>query len=248
MKKQINASVLWSCLLISMLFSCKKSENATPDNTANKTANQITATVTPIGTVTYTSAGYKLIFTNKSATFDDQERQNFVNTFFTVYPPMVNRFNSAATKTVTFVVDPAYSGVAATSNNITTFSPAWFSSNPADYDVVTHEVMHIVQAYPGSVPGWLTEGLADYSRYKFGVNNANADWSLPAWSSSQNYTDSYRVTARFFAWLELHVNSAVLNNLNTICHNGGYTSNTWVQLTGKTVDQLWAQYSASPAL
>lgn len=248
MKNLFKPTVLWSCALIFMLFSCKKSENVTPDNTPNKTANKITAGVTPIGTVTYTSAGYKLIFTNKSATFDDQERQNFVNTFFTVYPPMVNRFNSSATKTVTFVVDPAYTGVAATSNDITTFSPAWFSGNPADYDVVTHEVMHIVQAYPGGTPGWVTEGLADYSRYKFGVNNANAGWSLPAWSSSQSYTNSYRITARFFAWLELHVNSSILNNLNTICHNGTYSSNTWVQLTGKTVDQLWAQYSANPAL
>ncbi|MBB6110739.1 Peptidase [Mucilaginibacter lappiensis] len=248
MKNLSKTPVLWSFVLTSMIFSCKKSENAVPDNAAIKTSNKITAAVTPVGTVIYTSNGYKLTFTNKDANFDDQERQNFVNTFFTVYPLMVNRFNISATKNVTFVVDPAYNGVAATSNDITTFSPAWFKSNPADYDVVTHEVMHIVQAYPGGVPGWLTEGLADYSRYKYGVNNANAGWSLPAWSSSQNYTDSYRVTARFFAWLELHVNSSILNNLNTICHNGGYTSNTWVQLTGKTVDQLWAQYSSNPAL
>ncbi|NOW96985.1 basic secretory family protein [Mucilaginibacter sp. SG564] len=241
-------NLIYGTMLASVIFSCKKSASVTPDDAVNKTANKITATVTPIGTVIYTSAGYKLTFTNKEATFDDQERQNFVNTFFTVYPQMANRFNTSATKNVTFIVDPAYNGVAATSNDITTFSPAWFKSNPADYDVVTHEVMHIVQAYPGGVPGWLTEGLADYSRYKFGVNNANAGWSLPAWSSSQKYTDSYRVTARFFAWLELHVNSSILNNLNSICHNGSYTSNTWVQLTGKTVDQLWAQYSASPAL
>jgi len=58
--------------------------------------------------------------------------------------------------------------------------------------------MHIVQDYGQSTgPGWLTEGIADYARYKFGVNNPAAKWALPAYKSTQKYTDAYRVTARF---------------------------------------------------
>ena len=30
-----------------------------------------------------------------------------------------------------------------------------------------------------SGPGWLTEGIAEYARYKFGVNNTAAKWALP---------------------------------------------------------------------
>jgi hypothetical protein len=108
--------------------------------------------------------------------------------------------------------------------------------------------MHIIQAYTGGTPGWLTEGIADLVRYRYGVNNSAAGWSLPAYSSSQSYTNAYRVTARFLAWLENHVSSTIVTNLNTALRNHTYTANTWVTLTGKTVDQLWADYGANPAL
>ena len=55
----------------------------------------------------------------------------------------------------------------------------------------------------------LTEGLADYARYKYGVNNAAAGWSLPNYASGQSYTNAYAVTARFLVWLELRVRSTL---------------------------------------
>ncbi len=43
--------------------------------------------------------------------------------------------------------------------------------------------MHIVQGYPGygdaRVPGWLVEGIADYARDRYGMDNAAAGWALP---------------------------------------------------------------------
>jgi hypothetical protein len=44
------------------------------------------------------------------------------------------------------------------------------------------------------------------------------------------------------------VSSTIVTNLNTALRNHTYTANTWVTLTGKTVDQLWADYGANPAL
>lgn len=239
-----------------LLFcSCSKSALVSPDpqnNPVNPSGGKQTgisaAATTPVGTVIYTSNGYTLTFTNNDATFDDAVRQRLVNTFFTVYPKMLNRFYPGATKKVTFLIDPNYNGVAYTSGNQSVYSPAWFRSHPEDIDVVTHEVMHIVQAYTGGTPGWLTEGIADYARYKYGVNNGPAGWSLPNWSSSQKYTDAYRVTARFLVWLEGHVRSTIVDDLNTALRNKTYTANTWNQLTGKSVDQLWADYSNNPAL
>jgi len=160
----------------------------------------------------------------------------------------VTRFNTGAVKAVTFVIDPAYSGVAATSGTTITYSSAWFHSHPQDVDVVTHEIMHVIQAYTGGTPGWLTEGIADLVRYRYGVNNGPAGWSLPAWSSTQSYTNSYRITARFLAWLENHGYPAIVTSLNTALRNHTYTANTWVSLTNKTVDQLWADYAANPTL
>jgi hypothetical protein len=239
---------------ILLCTACSKSSLVTPDQQSYIDEKPVAAgsvsalAATPVGTVTYSSNGYTLTFTNNDATFDNAVYQRMINTFFTVYPKLVSRFYTGASKRVTFVIDPSYNGVAYTSGGRVTYSAAWFHSHPEDIDVVTHEVMHIVQAYTGGAPGWLTEGIADYARYKFGVNNGPAGWSLPAWSSSQHYTDAYRVTARFLVWLELHVRSTIVNDLNTALRNRTYTSNTWSQLTGKTVDQLWADYSQNPAL
>jgi len=255
MKHPLKHSILPGVLSLFLFTACSKSELVKPAEQDHVVEQPVAAAgdvsalaTTPVGTVTYSSAGYTVRFTNNDGTFDNAVYQRMINTFFTVYPKLVSRFYTGAAKTVSFTIDPSYNGVAYTSGTSVTFSAAWFHSHPEDIDVVTHEVMHIVQAYTGGAPGWLTEGIADYVRYKYGVNNGPAGWSLPTWSSSQHYTNAYRVTARFLVWLELHVRSTIVNDLNTALRNKTYTSNTWNSLTGKSVDQLWADYSQNPAL
>src|ERR1700748_2900391 len=144
-------------------------------------------------TTVYNKKGYKLTFINYDATFDTLEQQRLVNTFFIVYPELAKTYNPKTLKAVTMVIDTAYNGVAATDNGKVTISNKWLHKRPEDIDVVTHEVMHIVQDYGDSVgPGWLTEGIADYARNKFGVNNPAAKWSLPDFKASQHYDNAYR--------------------------------------------------------
>lgn len=241
-----------SAVSLFIFSACSKSSLTGPQepgHTTLATEKQVAvASTTPVGTVIYTSNGYKLTFTNNAGNFDDATRQKFVDMYFSIYPTLLNRFYTGASKQVTFVIDPSYNGVAYTSGTTVTYSAAWMANHPQDVDVLTHEVMHIVQAYTGGTPGWLTEGIADYVRYKYGVNNGPAGWSFPAWSSSQSYTDAYRVTARFLVWLERHVRATIVDDLNTALRNKTYSANTWNQLTGKSVDQLWADYSNNPAL
>jgi hypothetical protein len=196
-----------------------------------------------------TRSGYTLIFINRDASFDPAVKERLINTFFTVYPKEVRLYNPRAARKVTFIVDPSFEGVAATDSGMTGFNPAWFKKHPGDVDVVTHEVMHIVQAYPDNAgPGWITEGIADYVRYAMGVDNAGAGWRLPEYSPTQNYRDAYRVTARFFAWLEGHGHKGIVKGLDSAMRSGKYSDATWKKLTGKTVDELWADYAANPAL
>ncbi|WP_173002927.1 basic secretory protein-like protein [Chitinophaga sp. SYP-B3965] len=207
----------------------------------------LTKTVTDSGSIIYTKNGLTLTLNNKSVNFDTVVlRQRLVATFFEVYPKLLQTFNPDATKHVVFNVDSAYDGVAYASRGQITFNPGWFVKHPDDIDVVTHETMHLVQAYRGGSPGWLTEGIADYVRFKFGVENIG--WALPAFKETQKYTDAYRVTARFLAWLEAHVHSGIVVELNTALRTKTYTQNTWAELTKKTLDELWADYAKSPAL
>ena len=199
-------------------------------------------------TKTYQRNGYTLVVTDKNSGVAQSTVDTMVSTFFTIYPEEARDFNPDTSKTVTIVLDPSYGGVAATANATETYGAAYMIAHPKDTDTVTHESMHIVQDYgQQNIPGWLVEGIADYARYRYGVNNGAAGWSLPAYQSGQKYTDSYRVTARFLVWVEQHHPGAV-QRFDAALRGRRYTANTWVQITGASVDTLWGRYTQSPGI
>jgi hypothetical protein len=214
----------------------------------DKSGPNVTLSV-PIGTDTIVQQGYTLIFINQDPAFDAQVKGRMVQTFFQVYPELAKVYNPATLETITFVMDTSYKGVAGAANGKVTFSPEWLRKHPGDIDVVTHEVMHIVQNYPGDAgPGWITEGIADFVRYKFGQDNAGAGWSLPDYKEGQHYTNSYRVTARFLAWIEQKIKPGFVLGLDANMRSKTYSVAVWQQLTGQSLEQLWKAYTANPSL
>jgi hypothetical protein len=198
---------------------------------------------------TFSKNGLTLFFINKDSAFDKEVQQRMINVFFKVYPEEIKAFNSESLKEVTIIIDPDYKGVAATSGGIVRVNPEWMHKHPEDLDIITHEAMHIVQSYPDRAgPGWITEGIADYVRYKFGVNNEAGDWRLPEYNMKQSYRDAYRVTARFFLWIEKNYKKDFVKKLDADMRNKEYTSEFWKSETGKTVDELWSLYAANPSL
>lgn len=193
--------------------------------------------------------GYTLTFISLDKDFDPKLKDRMIETFFIIYPKLVKEYNSEADKVVNFVIDTAYKGVAAAGGGRIVYNPVYFKQNPGDIDVVTHEAMHIVQAYKGrSGPGWLTEGIADYVRYKFGVDNKGAGWSLPDFKPTHSYTNSYRITARFLAWLENKGNAGIVKKLDASMRSRTYSMDIWKNETGKTLDELWKAYSENPVI
>ena len=204
-----------------------------------------------------TKGKYTLIFISKEPSFDMSVGTRLIDLFFKVYPKEVKEYNHKSATTVTFIIDPTYTNTpAATSGAITKFSPNWFAKHPEDIDCATHELMHIVQAYDfrnygnneSVMPVWLVEGIADYVRYQFGIENVKSNWTLPAFNTKQSYTMSYRVTARFFAWLEKNKDKHIVKQLDKSLRESTYTADTWTKLTGETVDRLWKDYAANPAV
>lgn len=193
--------------------------------------------------------GLTLTFMNEDKEFSPAVRTKLIETFFEVYPVLKKEYNPKAAKEITFVIDTTYKGVAATTGTVVSFSPAYFHKHPGDVDVVTHEVMHIVQAYGDSVGPWyLTEGIADYVRYTYGVENAGAKWTLPDYKEGQKYENGYRVTARFFVWLEKHGYPGLVKKLDQSLRDHSYTEQTWNTLTSHTLNQLWSSYVINPTL
>lgn len=193
--------------------------------------------------------GYTLTFESNFAALDPQLKKRLIETFFEVYPKLAKEYNPKTLKEVKFFVDTAYKGVAATSNGRVTFSANYLVKKPGDIDVVTHEVMHIVQDYGrSSGPGWLTEGIADYVRSKYGIDNEGAKWTLPDLKPEHSYKNSYRITARFFTWIEKHVKEGTIKTVDASLRDHTYTAEIWTKLTGKDLDGLWADYVKNPQL
>lgn len=193
--------------------------------------------------------GYTLIFESRDPELNPEVKQKLIDTYFKVYPVLVKTFNRQSTKEVRFVVDTAYKAVAEASGNRILFSAGYMKAHPYDTDVVTHETMHIVQGYGYSAgPVWLTEGIADYVRYQYGIDNKGSKWELPEFNPKQNYTNSYRITGRFFLWIEKNIKQGLVKEMDSTLRAHTYTPETWVKLTGKTLDELWADYAQQPAI
>jgi hypothetical protein len=190
--------------------------------------------------------GFQLVFINKNSDFVPSIKAELIDTYFKSYPQLVAMFNEKAPHEVVFVTDTAYGGVAEASGNRILFSTKYMKSHPTDIDVVTHEGMHLVQGYGyGSGPVWLTEGIADFIRYKFGVDNVGSKWTMPALNAKTNekkYENSYRITARFFEWIDQKVKPGMIVQIDKELRNHTYTKDTWVALSGKTIDELWDAY------
>jgi hypothetical protein len=198
-------------------------------------------------TLTLKRDGYTLTINNNDVNFDAEVKNRMIETFFKVYPILAKTYNKNTDKAVVFSIDTAYKGVAATGGVKIVYNPDWFKKHPGDIDVVTHELMHIVQNYGnGGGPGWLTEGIADYVRFKYGVDNAGAKWALPTFKPEQSYKNAYRITARFLNWLEVNGNQGIVLKLDGAMRNHTYNETLWKDITGKSVDELWTAYAANP--
>lgn len=191
----------------------------------------------------------KVTIINEDANLEPAIIEGFKNIIYNVYPKLVNDFNENARMDITVKIDTVYEGVAYAHNGRVTVSSKWLHKKPSDLDLMTHEIMHIVQAYPnGSGPGWLTEGIADFVRFKYGINNSKAGWSLPEFSSTQNYSNSYRITARFLVWIGQNYDEKIVYKLDKRLRSNTYSPEIWKEYTGYGINQLWDKYSQNPIL
>lgn len=139
--------------------------------------------------------------------------------------------------TVTFKKDA--NGVAWASGTSITCAGPWFLKNLEGEGVgaVVHELVHVVQQYRGRRnPGWLVEGVADYVRWHLYEPGKDRSRINP---QRAKYTDSYRTTARFLAYVVKNHDPEIVKKLNAAMRQGRYTPEIWKEATGKTVDELW---------
>jgi hypothetical protein len=105
--------------------------------------------------------------------------------------------------------------------------------------VLYHEMAHIWQWNGnGQTPGGLIEGIADFVRLK--ANYAPSHWVQAG--QGDRWDQGYDVTAKFLDYCN-GLRNGFVAELNKKMKNG-YSAQYFVDLLGKTVDQLWKDYKA----
>ena len=191
------------------------------------------------------AADYVCLISDEDGLLSDEMKETLSELFVTVYPQMAAGYNENAPKFVKIYISSGDSIY--TLNSRIYLSASYLTENPRDYDCLTHELMHVVQHYPVSDPSWLIEGIADYARYVYGLNNEAAGWSLKTPTAQSSYTDSYRTAAAFLNWLETEsgAGSGIVKELDARLRNGTYDTeghSDWEEITGKSLDDLWSDY------
>jgi hypothetical protein len=149
-------------------------------------------------------------------------------------------------------------GVAATGGTRVTANAKWIKQELARgpqneaVGALIHEAVHVVQQY-GHVrgghrdPGWLTEGIADYIRWwKFEPASARTPVRpVKRDGTPASYTDSYRTTAAFLEYVAKNHDHEIVVKINAAGRDSTYSPEIWKKYTGKTIDELWAEFAAT---
>jgi len=161
------------------------------------------------------------------------------------YPIIVDSLPSegyTAPRRLTVVFRKNMRGVAATGGRRISCAGDWFKKNLEGEaaGAVVHELVHVAQSYRGrGNPGWLVEGVADYIRWFKYEPESKRPRPNPA---RAKYTDSYRTTGAFLNYVTETHDKDIVKKLNAAMRQGKYSPDLWKEITGKTVDELWAEY------
>lgn len=167
----------------------------------------------------------------------------FTKLFYEDYPELIKRFehpDNPAPRSIVILFDPNLDIPAHCGGNRVTVSVKWLREHPEDTALLTHELTHAVQRYPRGAPGWLTEGIADYTRKVIGPAEQKG-WSLPKRiRPGQSWKEGYRVTARFLLWVD-EKHPGTVDKLNRLLQEGKYKDEAFKEITGKELETLWKE-------
>jgi hypothetical protein len=193
--------------------------------------------------------GYSMQIQNSDPTLSTYIA-NAQEEFALVYPQLVTRWSAnpqAAPREITlrFVKNLGAAAETLAGQHLIEVDLDYAHSTPYDPGVLTHELTHVVQDYPTYVP-WLTEAIANYSSQLYGPRREDVYRSAAKYITNTTYqTDPYDTGARFLFWVAQNKRRDIVDRLNRILQAGNYTPNSFVQLTGETLDQLWKEYQAA---
>lgn len=167
--------------------------------------------------------------------------ERLIDAFDRVYPAIWERFGEGEPFDITYKLHEE-AGIAYNAGKTIGLNPLWLVKNPEDIDCMTHELIHAAQHYPTYKHSWLVEGIADYGRGVFGINNEACNWSLPAKYSGGEIKSGYRITAAFLKFVEENYRKDFVDVCHKALREETFTMDLFKEATGLTADELWEAY------
>ena len=186
--------------------------------------------------------------------------------FFQVYPQMYDRFggyNNAATHVIIAIENEGYSPATGGGNRIH-LHDKWLKQNPNDFDVLVHELGHILDAgiNGGFDHAYLeynqyVENFADYCRFVYAYNDGQ--YNDGRWVLQDTYYDrehnGREHSVRFLVWLDYLTFSGqkdVIRDYFELCCDKNHPKEDWddvweqlfigTRFQGESVDDVWKEY------
>jgi hypothetical protein len=147
-------------------------------------------------------------------------------------------------KEIKFVIKKEISAPAWAAGDTITINGKWITEHPDDLGMIVHELTHIVQSYPRNKAnvGWLVEGIADYVRWW----RYEPEAPRPKIDPEKNkYTDSYRVTAYWLAWVSRKYDMRLVPALDRELRKGEDPIPVFSKMSGKSPEELWKEFVAA---
>lgn len=151
----------------------------------------------------------------------------------------------ASPNKIHLVIKDSNNGVAYSSGGAITIMSGWIEKQPDDLGLVVHEVVHIVQNYPGGSEFWVVEGIADYLRWAIYEGKPLA-W-FPVDPKPDGYRGGYRVAGGFLLWLEATKAPGIVRQLNSALRKREYRPELVEKWAGAPLGTLYHEYCAMRA-
>lgn len=167
--------------------------------------------------------------------------QKLAADWYPVVTSLLSTQDYKAPKTIRLVFKKTLEVPAYAADGTITINGEWVTGHPDDFGVVIHEMTHVIQGYPDNKvdTGWLVEGIADYIRWFRYEPDAPRPKIDPVKSK---YTDAYRTTAAFLAWVTGKYDHRLVPTLDAKLRKGEDPMPVFKQLTGMTADELWSEF------
>lgn len=146
---------------------------------------------------------------------------------------------------IRIVLKPDIGAPAYASGNTITIDSNWVASRPDDLGIVIHEMVHVIQAYPGSdhKPWWLVEGIADYIRWwRYEPELHTGTGRTRINPERDNYDNGYRITGMWLAWCSRKYDMRLVPALDLAMRRREDPVPLFEQITGKSPEQLWEEF------